>query len=187
MPTRNQRTPAKVIKEDLKNGRVTDSLKYLQGQKYVPETYGLLSFHKNADRINTLKRFYPHEPVVNNVRTVYNSLKSKYYSAAITTTAVSWFAIFQFARRGRVLPIFKQYGRFFGTHRVFRHYLYTAILPITLAYYQANNIVVGNVNRLWAIHARRLNNKILDDSMGGPQLETNPNFRVNILKSVIPQ
>ena len=93
MPTRNQRTPAKVIKEDLKNGRVTDSLKYLQGQKYVPETYGLLSFHKNADRINTLKRFYPHEPVVNNVRTVYNSLKSKYYSAAITTTAVSWYII----------------------------------------------------------------------------------------------
>lgn len=100
---------------------------------------------------------------------------------------MSWVGLFQFARRGRVLPILREYGRFFGTHRVFRHYLYTAVVPITLAYYFSHRAFVNPVNNLWAIHANRLNNKILDDSFGSLQVPVSRDFKVNILKSVIPQ
>lgn len=69
------------------------------------------------------------------------------------------FLIFQFGKRGKVAPILSQYGRIFHTHRIFRHYVYTLVLPITVYTVEGNINFFNNVEYLWSIHANRLNQK----------------------------
>lgn len=45
------------------------------------------------------------------------------------------------------------------THRLLRQYFWLAVLPYTFATYLANEQFVNQAERLWGIHANRLNNK----------------------------
>lgn len=69
------------------------------------------------------------------------------------------------AKRGYVFPLFREYGLFLQTHRVFRHYLYALILPPVYAFYRLKSKYYTHVEHLWIVHANRLNNKILDDPL----------------------
>lgn len=52
-------------------------------------------------------------------------------------------------------PFLRQYGAFFKTHRVFRQYVYTLLLP-TPAFLLFNAYQYSNhVNYLWRIHQNR--------------------------------
>jgi hypothetical protein len=83
-------------------------------------------------------------------------------------TAFSWyfvrlfrFTIFNLARRGKVLPFLKQYDRFFKTHRIFRQYLWSLILPTTLFTGLVDLKYLNHTEHLWAVHARRMNQQYL--------------------------
>ena len=67
------------------------------------------------------------------------------------------FAIYQMGRRGKVLPFLKEYGSFFKTHRLFRHYMYALILPTFVFTGVVDWGYIKTVESLWATHARRLN------------------------------
>ena len=69
------------------------------------------------------------------------------------------FSIYQMARRGKVLPFLSQYGRIFKTHRLFRHYVYALVLPTTLFCSLVDMQHIDNVEKLWSIHARRMQRK----------------------------
>jgi hypothetical protein len=45
------------------------------------------------------------------------------------------------------------------THRLLRQYFWLAVLPYTIATYLANNTFENQAERLWGIHANRLNNR----------------------------
>lgn len=60
------------------------------------------------------------------------------------------------ARRGKVLPILSQYGRFLKSHRILRHYIWAAILPTTLFLGLVNLKHFDSFHQLWAIHAKRM-------------------------------
>lgn len=66
------------------------------------------------------------------------------------------FSIYQLARRGVVLPFLRQYGQYFKTHRVFRHYVWAAVAPANVLWLLANEEHITNVSELWKIHSRRL-------------------------------
>jgi hypothetical protein len=66
---------------------------------------------------------------------------------------------YQLAKRGVVLPLFKQYGSFMKTHRIFRHYLYTLILPLPLLLIYNTSNYVNHVEYLWSVHQNRLKYK----------------------------
>lgn len=63
------------------------------------------------------------------------------------------------------MPFFKLYGSFFNTHRVYRHYLYSLILPLGYSYYSLKNKYYTHIEHLWIVHANRLNNGILEDPL----------------------
>ena len=66
------------------------------------------------------------------------------------------FALFQAARRGVVLPLLNQYGNFFHTHRIFRHYIWAAVLPITLLHLKVHWDNRTDLFHFWSVHARRI-------------------------------
>lgn len=61
------------------------------------------------------------------------------------------------ARRGYVVPVLRQYGRFFKTHRVFRQYAWALVLPTTILATLVDLKHLDNVSELWATHSRRMN------------------------------
>jgi hypothetical protein len=63
------------------------------------------------------------------------------------------------ARRNFVIPVLSKFGAFLKTHRLFRQYLWLAVLPYTFATLEANSIFAHQAERLWSIHANRLNKK----------------------------
>lgn len=64
--------------------------------------------------------------------------------------------MYQAARRGVVLPVLRQYGQFFKTHRIFRQYIWAAIIPTALSLAWVSEQNFCNVVQLWNVHARRL-------------------------------
>ena len=58
-----------------------------------------------------------------------------------------------------MLPIFKEYGTYFKTHRIFRQYLFALIVPPVLFTDYQNWSALGKTESLWATHSRRLNAK----------------------------
>lgn len=80
-------------------------------------------------------------------------------------TALSWTMIFNCARRGYVAPLLCQYGRFFNTHRVYRHYLYTLAGPLLYSLYSLKSKHYTHIEHLWIVHANRLNQGILEDPL----------------------
>ena len=76
------------------------------------------------------------------------------------------FVIYQFARRGQVLPVLRKYGKYLGTHRIFRQYIWAWVLPTTLLWTLADFRHIDNVEQLWSVHARRMQKHIYDDPEG---------------------
>lgn len=72
-------------------------------------------------------------------------------------TRLCRFLIYQLAKRGTVLPLLRQYGLYFKTHRVFRHYLYTLLLPVPACLLWNNYQYTNHVEYLWAVHLNRKN------------------------------
>lgn len=72
------------------------------------------------------------------------------------TIAQYRFLIYQFARRGKVLPVLSKYGKYLKTHRVFRQYIWAWLLPTTLLWTWADFEHIDNVEQLWKVHARRM-------------------------------
>ena len=91
LPTRNTRTPARILEEDRSSGKVTDSLQYYNGTKYVPGKWRLFSLSNVSPRIDTLMRFYPNESIITNTARVYKGYKDSAYSYALGFTALSWY------------------------------------------------------------------------------------------------
>lgn len=54
-------------------------------------------------------------------------------------------------------PVLKQYGTYFKTHRVFRQYLYTLVLPVPLLVFINFRKFLNHTETLWTVHANRLN------------------------------
>jgi hypothetical protein len=69
------------------------------------------------------------------------------------------FTIYNFARRGKVLPVFNQFGKFFGTYRIFGQYAVCLILPYGIFMNNLEGNYINHVKQLWRIHANRLNCK----------------------------
>jgi len=87
--------------------------------------------------------------------------------------------IFNLARRGKVLPLLSQYGKFVKTHRIFRQYLYTLVAPTLLFTGLLNLKYLNHTEHLWATHARRMNKQYINNNLELQMIL----FRVNIQKS----
>ena len=61
---------------------------------------------------------------------------------------------------------FSQYGKLFGTHRLFRQYFWALAGPFLMVELFTRNRFVDNVNLHWAVHANRLNEGHLEDPQG---------------------
>lgn len=58
-----------------------------------------------------------------------------------------------------VFPVFSKFGRFLKTHRLLRQYLWLAIFPYAFATLYTNSYFSNQTEALWAVHAKRLNEK----------------------------
>ena len=65
----------------------------------------------------------------------------------------------QLGRRGVVIPVLRKYGQFFKTHRIFRQYVWAAVLQTLLLQLETRWNHLDNVQQLWGVHARRLHQK----------------------------
>jgi len=94
---------------------------------------------------------------------MYQENQGDYKKIALGVSTVGIFSIYQLARQNYVLPFLAKFGKFFKTHRLLRQYIWVAILPYTLAYSYNNYFFLNQTEKLWQIHASRLNAKRLDD------------------------
>ena len=108
-------------------------------------------------KINTLWQSYPFQLTITATKEDYEKDKSSAITKGLLTTVASWVTIYQLAKRGTVLPFLRQYGGYFKSHRIFRQYLYTLVLPVPallmLNTYQYSN----HVEYLWSVHINRNN------------------------------
>jgi len=65
------------------------------------------------------------------------------------------------AKHNYVLPIFSRFGRFLKTHRLFRQYMCLLFLPIIYLEYKTNATYINQTEKLWMVHASRMNAKYL--------------------------
>eukprot|EP01016_Furgasonia_blochmanni_P042085 TRINITY_DN554_c0_g1_i4.p1 TRINITY_DN554_c0_g1~~TRINITY_DN554_c0_g1_i4.p1 ORF type:complete len:220 (-),score=72.00 TRINITY_DN554_c0_g1_i4:149-808(-) len=140
--------------------------KYYNGKKYSsPSGYfsKILHYPTVPSKLNILRKFYPYQRAVTATVYDYNEEGKIYIRNSLAVTALAWFTLFQCARQGYVFPVLREYGLFFKTHRLFRHYLYAAVVPITFAYFSLNHQFFPHVETLWNIHVNRLNQQILED------------------------
>ncbi len=79
-------------------------------------------------------------------------------------TGACWFLLFQFGRRGKVLPLFKEYGAFFRTHRLLRQYLYAGVLPYSLLTAHTYLAMDTHTRVLWNVHANRVRQGLGSDT-----------------------
>jgi hypothetical protein len=63
------------------------------------------------------------------------------------------------ARQNVVLPVLSRFGKFLKTHRLLRQYLWIGILPYVFATVYTNSWFSNQTEALWAVHAKRLNEK----------------------------
>lgn len=115
--------------------------------------------------VNELSSFYPHQLAIQRTKKMYDEERHSATQNAIFVTAASWFSIFNLARRGYVTPIFRQYGHFFKTHRLFRQYLYALVLPYAVFTDCVNYSWLNHTEAFWAVHSRRMNAKYLCDNL----------------------
>ena len=67
--------------------------------------------------------------------------------------------MYQLARQNVVIPVLSRFGRFLKTHRLLRQYLWLGVLPYFFATLYTNSYFSNQTQALWAIHARRLNER----------------------------
>nr|8B6H_EA Chain EA, COXTT12,Transmembrane protein,Transmembrane protein [Tetrahymena thermophila SB210]8B6H_Ea Chain Ea, COXTT12,Transmembrane protein,Transmembrane protein [Tetrahymena thermophila SB210]8BQS_EA Chain EA, COXTT12,Transmembrane protein,Transmembrane protein [Tetrahymena thermophila SB210]8BQS_Ea Chain Ea, COXTT12,Transmembrane protein,Transmembrane protein [Tetrahymena thermophila SB210] len=142
--------------------------KYYEGLKYeTPKTFfGRFLNQFNIDaKLDTLSKFYTYQKTIRATQAELQEDRKSYLTNSLLFTAVSWFSIYQFARKGAVLPVLREYGRYFGTHRLFRQYLHTLVLPLLYTEYALNQKYYTHMEHLWTVHVNRLNQKILEDPL----------------------
>jgi len=66
-------------------------------------------------------------------------------------------SVYSLAKQNVVLPFLSKFGRVLKTHRLFRHYLYLAVVPTVCAHVYTNWKFFGQAQHLWSVHAERLN------------------------------
>ncbi|EGR31862.1 hypothetical protein IMG5_100110 [Ichthyophthirius multifiliis] len=140
--------------------------KYYNGQKYeTPKTFLGRFYDKFSiqQKLENLRQFYPYQKVIKATVAEYQYDQNAYLQNSLIFTGVTWFAIYSFARQGKVLPVLRQYGMFFKTHRIFRQYLWTLVLPILYQKNQLANKYYTHVETLQNIHVNRLNQHLLED------------------------
>lgn len=132
-------------------------------------------------KLETLLKFYPYQKTITQTVREIQYDTSNYIQRCLIFTAVSWLGLYQLARRGVVLPLLREYGIFFNTHRLFRHYLYSLVGPLAFSVYQIKSKYYTHVEHLWIVHANRLNQKILEDPLYTyyPDEEDNSRRHVN--------
>jgi hypothetical protein len=70
-------------------------------------------------------------------------------------TAVSWTFIYSLGKRGKVIPVLREYGHFFKTHRIFRQYLYTLVIPPIVAHDLVALNWADHLEVSWKVHVNR--------------------------------
>jgi len=135
-----------------------------QPPKYSRSWLAYFNFYALEKKLDALYEQYPHQLTIRATKSDYDKDKSRYIKDGVAITAASWycmrlfrFLIFQFAKRGVVVPLLRQYGRVLNTHRVFRHYLYSLVLPVPALLLFNTFQYANHVEYLWAIHLNRLN------------------------------
>eukprot|EP01017_Pseudomicrothorax_dubius_P001133 TRINITY_DN0_c3630_g1_i4.p1 TRINITY_DN0_c3630_g1~~TRINITY_DN0_c3630_g1_i4.p1 ORF type:complete len:191 (-),score=49.76 TRINITY_DN0_c3630_g1_i4:92-664(-) len=155
-----------------------------KGEKYVPVKFGIINYLKSylngltpAKKLDYLSKFYPYQKtVVAEHLEYYGDYQDKLVSGLIFSSIAS-LLLFNLARRGYVIPIFREYGLRFKTHRLFRQYLYVWLLPQIWAWDSTDFKHFTMIESLWAVHANRLNQNVFSDPnfTYHPPSE-NPNF-----------
>jgi len=142
---------------------ITPELELPQSNKYRRSWLASFNITALENKINTLHDKYPYQLAIRATKSDYDKDKSSAIKEGLVITAASWycmllcrFLIYQFAKRGYVLPLFAQYGRFFKTHRIFRHYLYSLVLPVPAVLLYNTFQYANHVEYLWSIHLKRL-------------------------------
>jgi hypothetical protein len=62
-----------------------------------------------------------------------------------------------------ILALFKQYGSFFKTHRLYRHYVYALFAPSLLLEGKTRWDYSHHIEHNWRVHAARMNQQMLMD------------------------
>ncbi|CAK63029.1 unnamed protein product (macronuclear) [Paramecium tetraurelia] len=128
-------------------------------------SYALNRFSQYG-KLNSLYKFYPYQKIVKETKEeLCEDWTSNIQLAAIVTGA-SWTFLYQYAKRGQVLSILREYGSVLKTHRLFRQYLYTLVLPFAIANEYTFVHYHDHIEQLWQVHANRLNKKDLSDPTG---------------------
>lgn len=55
------------------------------------------------------------------------------------------------------MPIFSKFGKVLKSHRLLRQYVWLALLPYTFATLHTNYYFLNQTEKLWKVHASRLN------------------------------
>jgi len=142
------------------------SRQYFEGTKYQSPTNTfarLYNFLTVPQRLQTLKGFYPYQRTIVATEKEYEHDWQTGLTYSLGFTAGSWFLLFNFARYGYVAPVLREYGWFLKTHRLFRHYLLSLVVPLALTAYSIHDKYYDHMEVLWTIHANRLNKKLLED------------------------
>lgn len=115
--------------------------KYYDGQKYETPKSLLARFLNQFSidsKLETLSKFYTYQKTIRATQMELKGDREEYFLNSLLFTATAWFTIYQFARKGTVFPVLREYGRVFGTHRLFRQYAHTLVLPLVLSEYWLN-------------------------------------------------
>ena len=87
--------------------------------------------------------------------------------------------MFQLARQNTVVPIFSRFGKFLNTHRLLRQYLWIAIFPYVFATFYTNHWFSNQIEALWAVHAKRLNDRYSRPHLGSSLIPSPPYTHAN--------
>lgn len=135
----NNRQLAKQYFETLSENDVNKQ--YYEGLKYeTPKTFlgRILNGFNIECKLDTLGKFYTYQKTIRATQLELKEDKLDYLRNSALVTAASWFVIYQFARKGIVFPVLREYGKILGTHRVFRQYAHALILPTIVSYVLLN-------------------------------------------------
>ena len=136
------------------------SKQYYEGLKYeTPKTlFGrLLNGLNITNKLETLGKFYTYQKTVRATQLELKEDRLDYLRNSALIAAASWFAIYQFARKGIVFPVLREYGKILGTHRIFRQYMYALVVPAVASEALLNQKYYTHTEHLWHIHVNRLN------------------------------
>lgn len=111
----------------------------------------------STESIPTRPPFVPPKATTTRIRRVQSPTDCYLLLPRGTQPPYPRFLIYQFAKRGVVLPLFRQYGAYFKTHRIFRQYLYTLVAPVPAFVLLNASQYVNHVEYMWNVHLNRLN------------------------------